>query len=291
MKVHEHFYIKRFQTKIKQGAIMKKAVIYARVSSEEQVKHGFSIENQKRLCKEFAMKNGYFVDEIFVDEGKSAKSLERPQIQELMTYCNKKSNNITAIVIWKLDRISRNNEDYHGVLKPLLSRKGIRLLSATESNEETMEGELMRNIGMSFAEYERKTIGARTIAGLRQKAEQGCFPGKAPYGYKNISLENGNKTIVIDDTYAFYIRRAFELYATGHYSLRNLNEQLYKDGFRTKSGQKFYRTAIEVMLKNIFYTGVFEFEGKTYENACHKPIISKELFYKVQEKLRDPRVC
>lgn len=180
-------------------------------------------------------------------------------------------------------------QDYHAILKPLFQSKDIDLLSATESNVETIEGELMRNICMSLAEYERGTVAIRTMAGLRQKAEQGCFPGKAPYGYKNISLENGNKTIVIDDTYAFYIRRAFELYATGHYSLRNLNEQLYKDGFRTKSGKKIYRTAIEAMLKNIFYTGVFEFEGKVYENACHKPIISKELFYRVQEKLRDPK--
>ena len=57
---------------------MEKAVVYARVSSEEQAKHGFSIDNQKRQCIEFAEKQGYSVTKVFVDEGKSAKNLERP---------------------------------------------------------------------------------------------------------------------------------------------------------------------------------------------------------------------
>ena len=79
---------------------MEKAVVYARVSSEEQAKHGFSIDNQKRQCIEFAEKQGYSVTKVFVDEGKSAKNLERPEIQELMAYCSKKKNKISAVIIW-----------------------------------------------------------------------------------------------------------------------------------------------------------------------------------------------
>lgn len=267
---------------------MQKAVIYVRVSSEEQAKHGFSIENQKKACKEFACKEGYFVDEFFIDEGKSAKNLEREEVQKLMAYCSNKKNDISVVIIWRLDRLSRNNEDYHGVLRPLFASKGIKLLSATEANVDTIEGELMRNIGMNFAEYERKIIGVRTIAGLRQKAEQGCFPGRAPMGYKNISKEDGSKTIIIDERYAFYIRRAFELYDSGLYSIRSLASKLYDDGLRNKSGSKVAKSNIEFILKNIFYTGVFIFENKTYENANHKAIISKELFYRVQNKLIDP---
>ena len=267
---------------------MDKAIIYARVSSEEQAKHGFSIENQKKVCVEFAERNGYIVDKIFVDEGKSAKNLDRPEIQELMSYCSKKRNNIKALVIWRLDRISRNNTDYHGVLRPLFAKKGIKLLSATEANVDTMEGELMRNIGMSFAEYERQVIGARTLAGLRQKAEQGEYPHKAPMGYKNVSREDGSKTIAIDDSYAFYVRQAFNLYDSGMYSLRKLTKKLADDGLRSKLGARIPQSTIEHMLKNRFYTGVFEFDGKIYENAVHTPIISKELFYRVQDRLLDP---
>ncbi|CCY63914.1 resolvase [Clostridium sp. CAG:967] len=267
---------------------MEKAVIYARVSSEEQAKHGFSIENQKKVCVEFAQKSGFAVDKIFVDEGKSAKNLDRPEIQELMTYCGKKKNNIKALVIWRLDRISRNTTDYHGVLRPLFERKGIKLLSATEANVDTIEGDLMRNIGMSFAEYERKVIGVRTLAGLRQKAEQGGYPHQAPLGYKNVSREDGSKTIIIDEKNAFYVKRAFEMYDSGMYSLRSLTAKLYEDGLRSKTGKKIPKTSIEHMLKNIFYTGVFKFKDKIYENANHKAIISKELFYRVQDRLVDP---
>ena len=176
-----------------------------------------SIDNQKRQCIEFAEKQGYSVTKVFVDEGKSAKNLERPEIQELMAYCSKKKNKISAVIIWRLDRISRNTEDYHGVLRPLFEKQGIKLLSATEANVNTIEGDLMRNIGMSFAEYERKVIGARTIAGLRQKAELGEYPHKAPIGYKNISKEDGSKTIIIDDSCAFYIKQAFNLYDSGFF--------------------------------------------------------------------------
>ena len=267
---------------------MEKAVIYARVSSEEQAKHGFSIENQKKVCIDFAEKEGYYVAKVFVDEGKSAKNLDRPEIQDLMAYCDKKKNDIKAIVIWRLDRLSRNNTDYHGILRPLLAKRNIKLISATEANVDTMEGELMRNIGMSFAEYERKVIGARTLAGLRQKARQGEYPHKAPIGYKNISREDGSKTIVIDESYAIYVKKAFDLYDSGMYSLRSLTKALEEEGFRNAKGAKISKTTIEYMLKNIFYTGVFEFEGKIYENAVHKPIISKELFYRVQERLRTP---
>ncbi|DAB19087.1 TPA: hypothetical protein CPT81_08795, partial [Candidatus Gastranaerophilales bacterium HUM_20] len=267
---------------------MEKAIIYVRVSSEEQAKHGFSIENQKKVCSEFAERNGYYVDKLFVDEGKSAKNLDRPEIQELMSYCSKKKNDIKALVVWRLDRISRNNTDYHGVLRPLLDKKRIKLLSATEANVASIEGELMRNIGMSYAEYERQLIGVRTIAGLREKARQGDYPRQAPIGYVNYVRKNKTKGIKIDETNAFYIKRAFEMYDSGMYSLKTLSDKLYEDGFRTKTGKKVARTTIEHMLKDIIYTGSFKFEGKVYENAKHKPIISKELFYRVQDRLIDP---
>ncbi|MCD7879296.1 MAG: recombinase family protein, partial [Candidatus Gastranaerophilales bacterium] len=268
---------------------MEKAVIYVRVSSEEQAKHGFSIENQKKVCIEFAEKQGYFVDKVFVDEGKSAKNLDRPEIQELMVYCGKKKNDTKVVVIWRLDRISRNNTDYHGVIRPLFAKKGIQLLSATESNVDTMEGELMRNIGMSFAEYERKVIGARTLAGLKQKARQGECPYKAPIGYKNISREDGSKTVVIDEANAFYVKQAFNLYDSGMYSLRSLTAKLYEDGFRTPKGNKVPKASIEHILKNIFYAGVFKYDGQIYENAKHAAIISKDLFYRVQDRLISPQ--
>ena len=276
-------------SKNKLAMTLNLAVLYLRVSSDEQAKHGFSIENQKKDCLKFAEQEGYQVVKIFIDEGKSAKNLDRPEMKELMGFCSKKKNNVNAVIVWRLDRISRNNSDYHGALRPLFEGMKIQLLSATEANVSTLEGDLMRNIGMSFAEYERKLIGARTVAGLREKARQGQYPHKAPIGYKNIELPNGSRGIIIDEEYAFYVKQAFNLYDTGLYSLRSLTQKLAEDGLRSKKGHLIPKTTIERMLKNIFYTGVFSFEGIINENAKHPAIIDKELFYRVQNRLIDPK--
>jgi len=212
----------------------------------------------------------------------------RPQAQELLSFCGKKKNNIDAVIVWRLDRLSRNNTDYHGEIKPLLEQKGIKLLSATEANNDTIEGELMRNISMDFAEYERKLIGVRTLAGMKEKAAQGQYPHKAPIGYKNVTMSDKSKKIIIDEDRAFYIKRAFNLYDSGLYSLKSLTKNLQDDGLRNAKGNKIPKSSVEKILKNIFYTGVFEYEGTIRENAQHPAIISKELYYRVQDRLIDP---
>ena len=206
----------------------------------------------------------------------------------MLSYCGKTKNRVDAIIVWRLDRLTRNTMDYHGEIRPFLEKHDIKLLSATEPNNDSIEGELFRNIGIDFAEYERKVIGKRTLAGMRQKASLGQYPHKAPPGYKNVTLKDKTKTIKIDRERAPYIKQAFKLYDSGLYSLRSLTKKLYDDGFRNAKGNKFGKSSIERILKNIFYTGVFEYEGTIRENAQHPAIISKELFYRVQDRLKDP---
>lgn len=266
-----------------------KAVIYIRVSTEEQAKHGYSLESQEKQCRDFAQQMGYTVAEVFADEGLSAKDLNRPQVRNMLLYCdNKKKNqhNIDAIIVWKLDRLSRNTQDFHATINPLLAKNNIRLLSATEGNDDSIGGDLARNIYMAFAEYERKMIGMRVNAGMQTKAEQGIYPSKAPIGYKNAIDENGKKVIVIDETKAFFIRRAYELYATRTYSIKELRDKLAKEGF-TCGKTPISKTGLYELLKNRFYTGVFEWQGKTYTNAKHKAIIAPSLYYKVQDILNN----
>ena len=79
---------------------------------------------------------------------------------------------------------------------------------------------------------------------------------------------------VANDSCAFYIKQAFNLYDSGLYSLRSLTAKLYKDGFRSSSGRRVPQSTVEFILKNIFYTGVFKFEDKVYENAKHVPLFT-----------------
>ena len=269
-------------------SIILNVVLYLRVSSEEQAKYGYSIDNQEKECKIFAERNGYHVAKVFVDEGKSAKDLNRPEAREMLSFCGKSKNCVDAIIVWRLDRLTRNTMDYHGEIRPFLIKHGITLLSATESNENTIEAELMRHIGIDFAEYERKLIGKRTLAGMRTKALGGEFPHRAPIGYNNLTLADKTKTIIIDKERAPYVEQAFKLYDSGLYSLRSLTQKLYDDGLRNSNGNKVNKSSIEHILKNKFYMGVFELEGVLIENAKHPAIISKELFYRVQDRLKDP---
>jgi len=170
---------------------MNKAVIYIRVSTEEQVKQGYSIASQTDACTDFALNQGYSNAKLFIDEGLSAKDLNRPQAQNMLKYCKQKSNNIKAIIVWRLDRLSRFNCDYHGVIRPLIINNNIKLLSATEINADTIEGEYVRNIMMCNNEYELSLIKLRTKAAMQKKAEQGYLPAKAPVGYLNIRNADG----------------------------------------------------------------------------------------------------
>ena len=261
----------------------KNAVLYIRVSTDEQAKNGYSIEAQEKACTEFAKKEGYNVIQIFIDDGYSAKDLNRPKIQELFSFCDKKKNKIDAIIVWKMDRLSRSNKDYHGFIKPYCIKNNMPLLSVTETNNDDEMGDLTRNVYMMFAEFERKNIALRVNLGMRAMAEKGVYPSRAPIGYKNVRVEkDGKSTIQIDETRAMFVRRAFELYATGAYTVKTLRKQLVEEGFRNKTSPVSQK-GVYTLLKNPFYIGCFTWQGVIYNNAKHKPLVSRTLFDKVQQ--------
>ena len=267
---------------------MKLAVIYVRVSTEEQSKHGISIETQCKDCISFAEQKGYVVKQIFIDEGLSAKNLNRPEVQKLIKYCNNKQNNINAIIVWRLDRLSRFCVDYHGTIRPLLNKNNISLLSATELNSDSLEGDYMRNMMMCNAEFELALIRKRTKENMKTIVLNGRFPAKAPIGYKNETIflddekSKSKKIISVDSENAPFVKRAFELYATGQYSFKTLGDTLYREGFKhPKTGKKYPPRKFEWMLHNQFYIGRFEWDNKIYEGS-HTPIITQELFSRVQ---------
>lgn len=260
------------------------AIIYIRVSSEEQAKFGYSLGSQKDLCNQFAKQNGYDVIKEFMDDGFSAKDLNRPALKDLMLFCKKK-NKVDALIVWKLDRLCRNMTDYHSTILPLLAKNNMKLLSTTEGNDESISGDLARNIWMSFAEYERKLIGMRTSVGMKAKAEKGYFPPRAPIGYKDFRASDGQHIIIPDESRALYIRRAFELYSSGSYTLETLKTKLTEEGLTTRRTKAINKATLHNILKNPVYMGSFVWRGKRYDNAKHKPIIKPSLFYKVQDVL------
>ncbi len=188
-----------------------------------------------------------------------------------------------AIIVWRLDRLSRFNVDYHGTIRPILMNRNIKLLSATEFNSDTIEGEYIRNVMMCNAEYELSLIRFRTKENMKTIASNGRKPAKAPIGYLNYENKiSKEKKIIVDEKNAQFIKRAFELYSTGMYSFNSLGDYLYLEGFKhPKTGEKYPARKFEWILHNPFYAGRFMWGGVMYEGS-HTPLISKDLYYRVQ---------
>src|SRR5665213_858524 len=144
----------------------KKAVIYCRVSTKEQVDEGNSLHSQEKLCREYCHKNGFEIAETFIDQGESAKTANRPELQHLLDYCTLKKNDIGAVVIYKLDRISRNTDDYSKI-RLLLKKYGVEIKSITEYFDTTSPaGKFMENMIVNVGQFDNDVKIERCIGCL-----------------------------------------------------------------------------------------------------------------------------
>ena len=134
---------------------MTKAGIYLRVSTEEQASKGVSLAGQRKDCEKFAKEMGYTHVEIFEDAGFSAKSMKRPALQNFIDKATGSPDSFDALIVWRMDRLSREVRD-HIILGDMLRDFGIRLLSVSESNDETDEGDLLRGISIQLSQYENR---------------------------------------------------------------------------------------------------------------------------------------
>lgn len=267
---------------------MLNAVSYVRVSSEDQKKHGYSIGQQITNCMNYALQNNYKLIKTFKDEGISAKDLNRPALQDLLAYCMDATNEVKAVIVWKLDRISRSVADYTATLSPFFAQNDIQLLTVADINGEGLDVEMMRQISMVFAERERKMTALRTKEGIRGKVALGQYPYHAPVGYENIEVKGSKyKKMVIDEENAFFVRQAYNLCLQGD-SIVTITKKLYNMGFRNKHGNKHPKSSIEYILHNIAYTGKFYYDDILVANTDYAPIISEATYYAVQEKLNAP---
>jgi len=242
------------------------AAIYIRVSTEEQAKHGFSLDAQEESLKNYASALGYEIFKIYRDEGKSAKDLKRPEMLQLLEYAEKRK--FQSIFIYKLDRFSRSLKDLILTMDKL-KEWGIDFVSLQDKIETTSaSGKLMFHIISAFAEFERNIIGDRTKFGMERKAKQGGFITKAPKGYNLV-----NKELIIKDQEAEQVKKIFEEFLNSDISLT----RLAKKHSMTTSG-------IKKLLKNTTYLGKVKFAGQESKGQ-HKPLIEEELFNKVQDKL------
>ncbi len=176
--------------------VVKHAYAYLRVSSEEQVSN-FSLDNQKDYCLREAERQEYEIAQIYREEGVSAKTTNRPQLLRLLEDCRKNKNTISAVFIYKIDRISRDTYDFLAI-KRKLAENGIRILSVTEPTEANPTGEFLETLLAASAKLDNATKGLRTQDGMRKRLESGWANGRAPVGYLNTKIGDDKRVISVD---------------------------------------------------------------------------------------------
>src|ERR1035437_8454295 len=258
----------------------KKAVLYLRVSTEEQVDN-FSLETQEEICRREAEKKGYEVIEVFKEEGRSAKTIvERPVLISLLEYARKNKHRIQAVFVYRIDRISRITADYLSIRKKL-GEYGTTIVSSTEPTGDSPTEKLVETILAGFAQLDNDIRSERAKNGLRARFLSGLISGKPPLGYKFQS----NYVVKNPESWD-KVKAAWELMAKGTKSSYDMANIMNEWGLREIHGKKEYQLRSQTVCRIFrlkFYAGYLR--SPTYPEEIkgqHVPMITEDLFYKVQ---------
>jgi site-specific DNA recombinase len=257
----------------------KQAVIYARVSSKEQEKEGFSIPAQLKLLKEYASANGFAVAQEYIDV-ETAKQTGRAAFGDMVAYL-KAHPSIRVMLIEKTDRLYRNLKDWVTVdeldVEMHFPKEGVVLSRESRSSEKFMHG-----IKVLMAKNYIDNLSEEARKGMQEKAEQGIWPTKSPLGYRNITGPDGKKIIATDPVIAPLIAKLFDWYARGDISLKEAARKAHSAGLLyPRSGAKVPVSTIHTILRNRLYTGWFEWNGKLIQGK-HEALVPVELWERVQ---------
>lgn len=260
----------------------KQAVIYARVSSKEQEKEGFSIPAQLKLLKEYVAANSFAVVQEYVDV-ETAKQTGRAAFGEMIAYL-KAHPSIRVMLVEKTDRLYRNLKDWVTVdeldVEIHFPKEGVVLSRESRSSEKFMHG-----IKVLMAKNYIDNLSEEARKGMQEKAEQGIWPTKTPLGYRNVTGPDGKKVIATDPAIAPLITKLFEWYVRGDISLKEAARKAHAAGLvYPKSGAKVPVSTIHTILRNRLYTGWFEWNGKLIQGR-HEALVPGELWERVQAVL------
>ncbi|PYF07894.1 recombinase family protein [Ureibacillus chungkukjangi] len=267
-----------------------KAAIYTRVSTEEQKRVGFSLEGQKEDLTAYAAQKGYEVYDYYTDSD-SGKDFNRSDIQRL--FIDMRNEKFDAIIVWKVDRISRKNSDVLRLIDEELKHRGMKLLVSTcDIDSSTSNGYMFISLLGTFAEYERSLIIERVSAGMEKKSKLGQWNGGALLGYNVI-----DKKLVVNEEESLIVKRIFELRAQGK-GYKAIARDLNSRGYRTKKNSSFGINAVKTILENETYIGNVRWgryrnwaalrrKGKDadyhVEKGIHEPIIDMDTWELVQQ--------
>jgi len=257
-----------------------KYIIYTRKSTEDEDRQILSIETQLFELRQFAAKEKLeIVGPTFV-ETKTAKEPGRTKFAEMLKQIEQ--GKADGILSWHPDRLARNSID-GGKIIHMVDRGLIKSLKfPTFWFEPTPQGLFMLSIAFGQSKYYIDNLSENVKRGMRQKIRNGVWPVWAPIGYLN---NPKTRMIDIDFGKAPKVRKLFNLYASGEHNLISLANWCKENNFKGNLGKEVSTSNIQKILQNVFYLGLMKYKGEIFEGK-HKPLISKKLFDKVQEVLK-----
>ncbi len=276
------------------GKIIKqKAIIYTRVSSKEQETNGFSIPAQTKCLKEYAENKNFEIIQEF-SESTSAKESGRFEFERMLKFL-KKNKTVKNLLVEKNDRLLRNETDFAKIVQ-LAKSTDINIHLVKDNailNKSSMPDDFfMFTIQSAMSARYSRNLSNEVKKGMREKAEQGYWPNKPPYGYTK--KYNDKNNLIIEKKEAEYVKTAYELYATGNHSLQSVINELYNRGIFYKPHRpKAEKNQLYKLLKNPLYKGLFLYDGIMYQGK-QPPIVSNALYDAVQksfERENKPKVA
>ena len=226
----------------------QRAAIYARFSCEKQREE--SIEDQVRVCREYAAREGYDVVSVYTDEARSGTSAERrPGFQRMVRDAERAGWD--AVIVYKMDRFARNRFD-SATYKARLKRYGTRLVSATEGIPDGPEGIILDSVLEGMAEYYSANLSQNVLRGMEGNAMRCMHNGVEVYGY---GLGPDGR-YVVDESQAPAVRDAFARIAAGE-GRAAVADALNAAGYRTIRGKPWRVDTVTRLIRNEKYTGVY----------------------------------
>lgn len=229
------------------------AAIYVRVSSEEQARHGYSLDAQRAACRQRALALGAETVLECADEGVSGTLLDRPGLTLLRDLVRRRA--VDAVIIYDPDRFARRLS-HQLLVTEEIERAGVALEFINFEWQNTPEGKLFYSLRGAIAEYEREKIRLRTTVGRLQKARSGKLPfAFEPYGYRYDKTE---AQLVVHPDEAAVVARIFHELSTARNGLNGLAKALSADGVKTRTGRvTWHRQVVRQIARNPVYLGVY----------------------------------
>src|SRR5271167_3453877 len=203
---------------------MISAVLYARVSSREQEREGYSIPAQRKMLAEYARSRGFEIVREFIDI-ESAKNPGRKEFCNMLRLLE--AGSVRIVLVEKTDRLYRNRADALS-FEELIEKRGVEVHLVKESRvigkESRSQDKFMHDIHVAVAKNYVENLRDEVKKGMREKAQQGIYPGRAPFGYRN---NRADRTIHVHPENAQIATKIFELYASERYSLSELQKAVH----------------------------------------------------------------